>query len=679
MRIEEGSITIADSAFVDNTGNGITIFSGAGLSRTDIDGGDGPSFQRNVCSGNLSRPLSLPAGTADEIDVSSVLTGNLTDEIELLSGTLRFTGTWEDHGLPYVVKASALVDVRDGPQARLTIADGVRLVFGRSAGLRVGSGEAGRLIVDGHTEGVIMTATDDVISDSTAWDGITISSEDLGSELRGLTIEHGGNNGQGNIYVSNASPVLEGVISRFSDGHGLSVTGSASAPAIRDSVFSDNDENGVYLASSSRMSEGTSFSGNTMTGNGLAPLVLPAEELGSLDATSSFAGNGLPIRVHSGDVETDAVWSQLDEVYTFTGNVTIEGPQDPVVTVEDGVAMTFASNTRLSVGINDDGSLIVDGHTLGVTMQSDAELPGEGDWHGLKVGSRNAGTPSQLHGLTIAHAGGADTGTGGALELVDSDGCGTQADLVAMSDLVIESSSKAALFVGSWVTFSLDGATFTDNLGGCVYVAGSSTCAAPEVSSFTGVTCLGSPEFGTWPLSQADQLDETSTYPGPIVIPTTRLRSDLRLRNFGVPYHFLDSVIVGETTGAVLTVEAGNTLAFGIGEGLGIGTTDPGGIVFEPGPTTVLTSLATSPMAGDWNGVRIGDDCTVADVVDVDIRYAGDNGVGALWIDGCGVNGPIDRVTVESSNTCGLYYDSAESTMALGSISYVANNLDVCP
>ncbi|MEN0062894.1 MAG: putative metal-binding motif-containing protein [Myxococcota bacterium] len=680
LHVDAGEPSIVGSTFTNNTGNGVTIDTSAGLSRLDTAGTPGPSFQNNVSTANLGRPLTLPGDVADEIDPNCLLTGNVVDAIELTSGTLRFTGTWADHGIPYEVRANATINVEDGPQAQLTIADGVEIVFDTSAGMRIGYSEAGQLIVDGHTEGVVMTGTSEIVALSDSWDGLTFGPNDLGSVVNGLLIEYGGSNAFGNLYLWDASPTFTNVVSRYADGDGLAVTGSSAAPSIADSRFEDNDEYGVNVASNSGLVPDTGFSGNVCSGNGLAPMVLPPDALGALDATSSFAGNGQAIQVHSGTVLNDATWSLVDETYEMTGTIFIGGPRDPVVTVEDGVHMTFARNTTFNVGTNDDGSLIVLGDETGVVMESAEPIPGEGDWYGMRVGANRGDATTALQGLTLRHAGGSDTGVGAALELIDTDGCGTQEDELVLEDLVIERSSKYALYAAAWSTLRIDGAVFTDNVDGCVYLDASSFCQGPTVTSFTGNTCTGSSEFGVWPLSEADALDETSVYPGPILFDDAALSTDVTLKNLGVPYHFLSSVTVGDSSGPVLTVESGNTLVFDFGEGLYVATSNSGGVVFEPGtPETTLTSIANSPAPGDWDGLRIGTFCTVADVEDVVLTYGGDNGVGSLYIDRCNVGGLIDRVTIEQSSTCGLYYDDGLSTMTVGTVQYAGNGTDVCP
>ncbi len=681
LHVDAGTITVVDSAFTGNTGNGVTIDRSAELARIGLDETWGPSFERNVITANLGRPISLPGSVADEIAPSSTLTGNAVDEIELESGTLRFAGTWEDHGLPYVVVANATIDVQDGPQAVLTIADGVEIVFERSAGLRIGNNEGGRLIVSGLEQGVLMTGSADVIAQSDAWDGLTIGANDNGSELRGLTIEHGGDNHFGNLYLKDASPIIELVVSRYSDADGLAVVGT-SAPSVTNSRFVDNDENGVSISSTAGLAFGSRFSGNELTGNGAAPIELPPQTLGALDASSSFAGNGLPIQIHAGTVLSDATWPLLDEIYEITGNLSIEGPQDPVVTIEDGVEMRFAAGTRLWVGTSHDGSLVVDGDELGVVMDSAEPVPATGDWVGVRLGANAGGVPSRLRGVTIAHAGGASTGLGGALELVDPDGCSTQEPAIVLEKLVISDSSKYGLEVGSWVTFSLDDSVLTDNRDGCVYVTRSGTCNGPSVLSYTNNACTvreetPSPTFGTWPIASAELLDATSTYPGPIVFRESRLQEHVRLEQLGVPYHFVSTVTVGAGTGAVLSVASGNTLTFDAGVGLLVGTGDEAGIVFEAGPTpTVLTSVLDIPYPGAWDGIKVGRHTTTVDIQDVVVEYGGDNGRASLWFDQVeDPDGRVDRVTITSSSNCGFYFDPERSVLTVGTVT----TDEVCP
>jgi hypothetical protein len=115
--VGDGEPLIAESMLIDNDRNGLYVAANKGLSRIDRDGTPGPSFQDNVVLGNGDRPITMPGSHADEIDVTNVLFDAVDDngvrEIELLSGTMRSTGTWLDHGFNYAVAADQIIGVHD--------------------------------------------------------------------------------------------------------------------------------------------------------------------------------------------------------------------------------------------------------------------------------------------------------------------------------------------------------------------------------------------------------------------------------------------------------------------------------------------------------------------------------------------------------------------------------------
>ncbi|MEQ1504003.1 MAG: MopE-related protein, partial [Myxococcota bacterium] len=597
---------IHDSQLIDNTNNGLFVGANGGLARTAFDGSSGPSFTDNVVTGNAGRPITIPGSHADELSLTSTLTPNDLGEIELLAGTLRFTGTWFDHPVPYVVADSATILVEDGPQAHLTIEDGVEVFFGVSSGLTIGDGDAGQLDLDDGPDGILFSATADVIASSDNWDGLKLGANDDGSLVQNLTVEYGGGNGKGNIYVVSSAPTISSVLSRLSDSAGMYVGGTGAAPEIRDSTFLDNDEDGVFVESTSGIARsvlGPTFVNNLLTGNGQSSVVLPPNFIGELDPSTAFSGNGDRVGIHGGEVLEDALWRKLDEDYEIRGDVDIAGPQDPVVEIEDEASIFFDRDTVLAAGVADDGALVVEAD-LGVLFTSSDVAPGEGDWEGVEVG-RNGGLRPQtrLRGLTIEFAGGSDVADGGALELLDRDVCGTQEPLVDLDDLTIVGSSKAALFAEKFATFSADGLVMTGALDGCVRIAGSPSCQGPDIVSYTDNDCVDGVVFGSWALAEVDALAGAgNTFPGPVVIEDTTLTSSVSMPALPVPYEFTESVRIGVTGGATLTIESGAELRFDSGAGLEVGTSSQGDLVLEP--NVLFTSVNAVGSPGDWDGIK---------------------------------------------------------------------------
>jgi hypothetical protein len=283
---------VVRSTFTGNTGNGVHIGVGAGLSRLDENGTQGPSFQDNVITDNGARPITVPGSHADEIELSNVLSPNATEEIELLSGILRFTGTWYDHALPYVVAQNAIIEVEDGPAAQLFIADDVGVYFNSGSELTIGVDAGGTLTTGLNT---ILSGTAAVIANSLNWKGVTFGPNDLGSVVSDLSISYGGANAKGNLYVNNSDPTFLRVESWASDNAGIYVAGTGAAPLIQDSTVHDNDTDGVFVEATSgiaRSALGPTFTGNELYGNGLSSVVFPPNYIGELDPSTTFANNG---------------------------------------------------------------------------------------------------------------------------------------------------------------------------------------------------------------------------------------------------------------------------------------------------------------------------------------------------------------------------------------------------
>jgi hypothetical protein len=668
---------VHDSALVFNTDNGLYVGVGAGLSRATSAGGSGPSFENNVITDNAGLPITIPGSHADEIALSNTLSPNDVEEIELLTGTLRFTGTWYEHGLPYRVADSAQIDVEDGPQADLTIEDGVEIYFGVSGGLSIGDGAAGTLTLQDGAEGIVFSATDAVISSSSNWDGVTFGPDDAGSIIQNLTIEYGGGNDKGNLYINDSAPLVTDVVVRYSDSAGIYVTGTTAAPEIRDSVIVDNDEDGVYVTTTSGIARslvGPTFAGNLLTGNGQSSVVLPPNFVGELDPSTQFSGNGRRIYIHGGNVLEDALWRKLDEDYEVLGDVKVQGPQDPVLELEDMVTLYFQRDSALEAGIGDDGALIIDAD-IGVNMLSSDVAPGPGDWEGIEIGRNGSLRPqTDLRGLTIQHAGGSDVQEGGAIEVLDRDVCTSKEPQVTLSELLILDSSKAGVFAEGYTTFSAEDVSISGALDGCWQLYITPSCPLIDVVSFQRNSCLDGAIFGEWSLTEADKLDTSSTYPGPVLITDATLTRDVTVPALPVPYQITKLLAVADDSLPTLTLEPGVIFEFDTNAGLEIGAANEGGLVADG---VTFTSAQSSPAQGDWEGIRLGKYCSEVSVTNSVVEYGGANNYGDIWIEDCAA-GSISDVELTDSNTCGLYYDE-------GGVSYTnltfSNNAagDICP
>jgi hypothetical protein len=148
-----------------------------------------------------------------------------------------------------------------------------------------------------------------------------------------------------------------------------------------------------------------SFDSNTVTGNGDYPVLLPANELGDLDSSSAYTGNGSDFIFVEGDyVDDDATWQLLDVDYLIAANVYIQGSSRPHVTVDDGTTF-YVDSALIRVGWGSYGSMEVSGGTTGVTFTSAESSPAAGDWDGIAFGYYCQDNDVDLDGITVEYAG----------------------------------------------------------------------------------------------------------------------------------------------------------------------------------------------------------------------------------------------------------------------------------
>ncbi|MBI5498602.1 MAG: hypothetical protein HY907_00035, partial [Deltaproteobacteria bacterium] len=201
-------------------------------------------------------------------------------------------------------------------------------------------------------------------------------------------------------------PVLDGVTVRHSSRDG--VNGVTAFPLIRNSTFSDNAEDGIYLDTNSGLDRSASptFSGNVLTRNGEYAMSVPADYAGEIDSTSTFTGNTFDfIRLLADTVSVSQTWQAQDVPFLGSGEILVEGASGPALTVEDGAVVRFDAGVRMIVGGWNNGSLFVDGHTAGVVFSSRASPGTPGAWQGLQLGDRCNDAATVLDGLTIEYGG----------------------------------------------------------------------------------------------------------------------------------------------------------------------------------------------------------------------------------------------------------------------------------
>ena len=653
------TLEVSGTTISDNEDSGIYLYDSV------LETSGGPTFTDNNITGNGEYPIILDAEVVEQLDASSTFTGNGTDLIYVLGGTIDEDATWQALDADYLLVDDLSVDGSSDPE--LTLEDGVTIEIDTGVGITVGQNTGGALFVEGTSTGVTLTSAQSSPA-AGDWDGLEIRYYDTGSELTGLTLEYGGANAYGGLYLYYGDVTLVDSTIQQNANDGIYVYGGTIA--VSGSTIQDNDDAGVYLNSTGKLetSGGPTFTDNIVTGNGTHPLYLPANYLGQLDASSTYAGNGDDFIYSPSDfVDTTATWQALDVDYAFEGDVIVQDSSNPVVTIEDGVTIEMASGVEFYVGYSGYGELIVEGTSTGVTFTSEDSSPAAGDWDGIYFGSYDTG--SELTGLTVEYAGG--NGYGGIYA--------RYADVV-LTDCTIQDNDNYGVNA-YYGTLEISGCTIQDNDSSGVYVSLGSELESSGGPTFTDNTLTGNGDYPIeLPANSVGQLDASSTFTGNgddsiYVHANSTVTDDATWQALDADYFLAGALHIYDSSSPHLDIEAGATLLHSSSAAIyagvsGYGTLSASGTSGSP---VTFTSSQSSPAAGDWPGLYLGSYCdNAASVFDYAVvEYGGSNGYGNFLLGGCSPT--ISNSTISNSSKYGIY-STGGSAPSLSNISYSNNS-----
>ena len=612
---------IKNTVIQDNADMGVYI---SGLN--GLDSTVSPSFTNNTITGNLGEAMMLPPAAVGQLSPTGSYAGNGAPITIKNYDKIEASATWYNLDEDYVSETDLNVRHPSGPV--LTLEDGVTLRFALGKDLVVGQTDPGTLIADGSTLGILLTTKEEFPTSADYWRGVRFYGYDGGSVLNNVTVEYGGYGGTiGNIYVDSASPTLDGVISRDSLRDGIRIRNSSAKPLIQNSQFLDNDESGVWCEAEGGLADGggtASFVNNVMSGNSGWAINLFANDVGQLDPSSSFTGNGDDIRIDGGQVEKDAVWQLLDVDYFVEQSFRVDDVSGPVLTIDDGVTLLMDTSTEIQIGKYNDGMLVVDGHTLGVSFTSAAEVPVPGDWYGVLFDDDDIG--SLIDGLDISYGG--QTTTQGQLKLVSS------------SPTFINTTSRLSAGDGLWMTGSsfptVQSSTFSDNWGSGLYLntpGGLSTTYTNPTSglterSFQGNLVTGNNDYAMeLAADSVNQLHSSNTISGNddgIKILDGNVTLEASWIPFDEAYIASQYIRVQGPSSPMLTIEDGVEIRFALNMEMVVGYGDEGGLIVDGHTLGVLmTSDEAAPAPGDWHGLKLFGQTMDSTLLGLTVEYAG--------------------------------------------------------
>ncbi len=570
-------------------------------------------------------------------------------------GTISSDETWDGEDI-HVVTCDVYVQAASSPL--LTIEDGATVEFYPGANLYVGWSSYGELWVDGHTDGVLFTSSDSRPG-AGDWDGINFGAYDRGSWLEGATIEYGGGNGFGNVYLVNSSSTLTLLNSVVTDSSNSGVYVTNATIEVSGSTVSDNTDYGIYLSTTGELATtgGATFTGNTLSGNALYPLTVPAAYVGEIDATNAFTGNTSDaVYVYTGTVSSTTTWYGLDVPYYIAGDVTFGAAGGMVMTIADGAELQFASGAALNIGTSNYVDFVVDGTTTGVTFTSSRSAPRAGDWDGLYFGDN----------VQLATIEGATIGYGGANGYGNVYAYANDAD-VEITDSVIHDSSNSGVYLSWYASASIHDSTIEDNADYGVYVFDYATFDGDL--SFTGNTVTGNDVGLSIPAQEAGALGDDGAYSGNITddvaLRDDTIATDVTLRALDTHWNVTGDITVGGTAHPTLTIEDGAELRFDTGAGLYIGSGNYGSLDVQ-GSTNgvVFTSSASVPAAGDWDGIQFTWYSEDSYLRGCEIAYGGANGYANLYLSPAGYFGGgatvVEDCVIRDSSNSGIYASTTD-------------------
>lgn len=208
-------------------------------------GGHFGQFSDNTITASGLYPVSIQANEVRTLGTGNQLTGNQNDCVSITNGLVSTTGTWLNHGVPYLVGSDGDVFISDAANGPVvTIAPGTTIRLTPGTFFNVGYPARGGLVADG-TSGQITFTSSRIPSSPGDWKALCFHADAIGSrcQLKNCKIAYGGGNNQGNIVVSMCIPTITGCDIGYSHAYGIYLIGPPypdPAQLLADNTFHDN-------------------------------------------------------------------------------------------------------------------------------------------------------------------------------------------------------------------------------------------------------------------------------------------------------------------------------------------------------------------------------------------------------------------------------------------------------
>jgi hypothetical protein len=180
-------------------------------------------FTNNTITGCAKRPIRIAARNVPTLGAGNTLTGNLKNGIEVRGSAVNNSGTWLNHGVPYVVTDDVGID----NNAAVTIEAGCTIALDPDVEFYCGYASPGGLIADGTSDTITFTSS---LTPPSAgdWRGLSFYANSIDSQcrLKNCKVEYAGSYDYGNIYIDNCTPTIAGCDIGYSAAWGIYLSGT---------------------------------------------------------------------------------------------------------------------------------------------------------------------------------------------------------------------------------------------------------------------------------------------------------------------------------------------------------------------------------------------------------------------------------------------------------------------
>ncbi len=340
-------------------------------------------FSNNTVTGCTKYPVNIQAEYVRSLGAGNTLTGNTEDGIKVEGDAISTTGTWLNHGVPYIVAGDAYVQ----DDATLTINAGTTISMNPNVEFYCGYASPGSIIAIGTaTEPITFTSLTDTVAG--IWRSLGFYSNAISTaRLSYCVVERAGSGGgKGAVTVDDCRIKIDNCTVRRNALYGVYCEGGTG-------YFDD-------------------FSNNTITTSGEYSVRMEADKARTLGGGNVLTGNTKDgVQVAGGPVSTTGTWLNHGVPYVISSDVNIgDDNTSPVITIAPGTTVKLQSNTELYCGYTGSGGLVADGTSGRITFTSSVPTPSRGDWYSIGFYGRTIDAVSKLVNCTVEYGGGDSRG-----------------------------------------------------------------------------------------------------------------------------------------------------------------------------------------------------------------------------------------------------------------------------